>query len=149
MKRALAALVAGALFGVGLAIARMTDPTVVLGFLDIAGHFDPTLAFVMAGAVATTFVAFRVVLRRPNPLLATRFELPPVSPIDRALVVGAAIFGVGWGLAGYCPGPVLIAAARGIGSALVFVPAMIAGSLIHRAVAARFAAVDPVALSTE
>jgi uncharacterized membrane protein YedE/YeeE len=132
MKRALAALLAGALFGVGLAVSRMTDPTVVLGFLDLFGQFDPTLALVLAGAVITSWLAFRLVLRRGHPLLASDFQLPVATLVDRKLVLGAAIFGVGWGLAGYCPGPALVAMASAIDSALVFVPAMIVGSLVHR-----------------
>jgi uncharacterized protein len=135
MKRVLAALFSGAMFGSGLAIARMTDPTVVLGFLDLFGRFDPTLAFVMGGAVATTALAFHFVLRRNQPLFAADFQLPASKVVDQPLLLGAAIFGFGWGLAGYCPGPVLIAAASGVGSALVFVPCMIVGSLIHRVIA--------------
>ena len=128
----LAALAAGALFGVGLALSGMTDPRRVLGFLDVAGDFDPALAFVLAGAVATTGLLFRFVLKRDRPLLADRFRLPGRSDIDRPLVAGAALFGIGWGLAGYCPGPAL--AGLGVGSveALWFVPAMAAGTLAHR-----------------
>jgi hypothetical protein len=132
MKRALAALVSGVLFGVGLALSRMTDPTVVLGFLDLFGKFDPTLAFVLGGAVGTTVVAFHFVLRRNEPLFDSDFKLPMTQLVDRPLLLGAAIFGVGWGLAGYCPGPALVSAASGVGTAVLFVPAMLAGSLIHR-----------------
>ena len=132
MKLVLAALLAGALFGVGLALARMTDPTVVLGFLDFFGDFDPTLAFVLGGAVATTLIAFHFVLRRERPLLAPAFPQPVSRTVDRPLWLGAAIFGVGWGLAGYCPGPALVGAAGGVGTALVFLPFMILGSLAHR-----------------
>jgi uncharacterized membrane protein YedE/YeeE len=137
MTRMLAALGAGLLFGIGLALSRMTDPNVVLGFLDPFGAFDPTLLFVMAGAVATTLVAFRLVLRRGRPLLDAAFHVPTARAIDAPLLLGAAIFGVGWGIAGYCPGPVLASAARGIDTALVFVPAMIAGSLLQGFVSAR------------
>jgi uncharacterized membrane protein YedE/YeeE len=132
MKRLLAALLAGAMFGVGLALSRMTDPTVVLGFLDLAGAFDPTLAFVLAGAVATTLVSFRLVLRRDRPLFDDDFRLPTSTVVDRPLLLGAALFGVGWGLAGYCPGPVLVALAANVHTAWVFVPAMIVGSLLQR-----------------
>lgn len=132
MKRVLAALLSGVLFGVGLVLARMTDPTVVLGFLDIFGDFDPTLALVLGGAVATTVISFRLVLRRGQPLLAPDFQLPVAQVVDRALLLGAVIFGIGWGLAGYCPGPALVSAASGINTALLFVPAMIVGSLVHR-----------------
>jgi len=136
MKAVLAALLCGALFGVGLAIARMTDPTVVIGFLDIFGDFDPTLAFVLIGATMTAGVAFHFVTRRSRPLIAAEFKLPATRTIDLPLVLGAAIFGVGWGLAGYCPGPALVGAGGGVATALLFVPAMIAGSLAHRLVAA-------------
>jgi uncharacterized membrane protein YedE/YeeE len=138
----LAALLCGALFGAGLAIARMTDPTVILGFLDLFGRFDPTLLFVLGGAVGTTLVAFRFVLRRPQPLFADTFNLPLTQAIDRPLVAGAALFGVGWGLAGYCPGPALAALAAGVPSAVVFVPAMIAGSLLQRFISARGTALN-------
>lgn len=129
----LAALFSGALFGLGLAVSGMTDPRRVLGFLDIFGEFDPTLAFVLGGAVASTLVLFRLVLRR-RPVLAGRFELPALKHVDRRLLGGATLFGVGWGIAGYCPGPAL--AGLGIGSveALWFVPAMLAGLVLHRLV---------------
>ncbi|UBB24720.1 DUF6691 family protein [Pseudoxanthomonas beigongshangi] len=137
MKRWFAALLAGALFGAGLALSRMTDPNVVLGFLDVAGDFDPRLAFVLAGAVATTGVAFRLVLRRRRPLLADRFRLPLSRAIDRPLVIGALLFGIGWGLAGYCPGPALVGAAAGADSALIFIAAMLAGSAVQAMTARR------------
>jgi uncharacterized protein len=132
MKAAFAALLCGALFGIGLALARMTDPLVVLGFLDVFGDFDPTLAFVLLGATMTTAIAFHFVTRRARPIVATQFHLPATRTIDLPLVLGAAIFGVGWGLAGYCPGPALVGAGAGIGTALLFVPAMIAGSVVYR-----------------
>lgn len=125
-------MLAGILFGIGLVIGRMTDPAVVLGFLDIFGNFDPTLALVLAGATGTTVIAFRFVLRREHPVLADEFQLPASRQVDFPLLAGAAIFGAGWGLAGYCPGPALAGAAGGIGTALIFVPAMLAGSLLHR-----------------
>ena len=132
MKQIVAAAVAGAVFGVGLAVSRMTDPTVVLGFLDLAGAFDPTLVFVLGGAVGVTALAFRFILRQPRPLLAAQFYLPATNAIDRPLLVGAALFGVGWGLAGYCPGPALVSIAAGIDSAMVFGVAMLAGIALHR-----------------
>ena len=130
----MAALASGALFGIGLAMSGMTDPRRVLGFLDLFGDFDPTLLFVLGGAVMTTVVLFRFVLRRGSPVLASTFHLSNLRHIDRRLLGGAAIFGVGWGIAGYCPGPAL--AGLGIGSreALWFVPAMIIGMLRHRVV---------------
>lgn len=137
MKRGFAALLAGALFGAGLALSRMTDPNVVIGFLDVAGDFDPRLAFVLVGAVATTWLAFRLVLRRQRPLLEDRFRLPLSRAIDRPLVIGALLFGIGWGLAGYCPGPALVGAAAGVDSALIFVAAMLAGSALQAMTARR------------
>ena len=138
MKRySIAALAAGALFGLGLAMSGMTDARRVLGFLDLFGAFDPTLMFVLAGAVATTLLLFRLVLRRGSPVLADTFHVSNLRHVDRQLLGGAALFGIGWGIAGYCPGPAL--AGLGIGSveALWFVPAMAGGMLLHRVVARR------------
>ena len=134
MKFSIAALLSGALFGLGLAMSGMTDPRIVLGFLDVFGDFDPTLMFVLGGAVATTTLLFRFVLRRGSPVLADTFQLSNLKQVDRKLLGGAALFGIGWGIAGYCPGPAL--AGLGIGSveALWFIPAMLAGILLHRVV---------------
>ena len=135
MKRfSLAALLSGALFGLGLAMSGMTDARRVLGFLDLFGEFDPTLIFVLGGAVATTTVLFRFVLRRTKPVLADTFHLSSLKQLDRQLLGGAALFGIGWGIAGYCPGPAL--AGLGVGSveAFWFVPAMLAGIALHRIV---------------
>src|SRR5690606_38391094 len=120
----LIAIVTGALFAVGLAISGMTQPAKVVGFLDVFGNWDPTLAFVMGGAVAVHLVATRWILRRPAPVLDRQFRLPAASRIDPRLLVGGALFGVGWGLAGYCPGPALTAAAAGQSTTLVLVAAM-------------------------
>jgi hypothetical protein len=127
----LAALFSGALFGLGLAISGMTDRFVVLGFLDLSGDFNPQLAFVLASAVAVTAIAFRLVLRLPQPVLTAGFQLPAATAVDRQLLLGAAIFGVGWGLVGYCPGPALVGLAGGLRDAMIFVPAMLAGSFTH------------------
>jgi hypothetical protein len=129
-----AALASGALFGVGLAMSGMTDPRRVLGFLDVAGAFDPTLMFVLGGAVTTTLVLFRRVLRRDRPVLADAFQLSNLKHVDPKLLGGAALFGVGWGIAGYCPGPALANLGVGAIEALWFVPAMLAGMLLHRVV---------------
>ncbi|GGW33534.1 DUF6691 family protein [Vreelandella hamiltonii] len=102
-----AGYVAGLLFGLGLAISGMTDPARVLGFLDIAGAWDPTLMFVLGGAVCTTFVGYRLVFARGQPLLAGGFQMPTRQELDGKLLGGAALFGVGWGLSGYCPGPAI------------------------------------------
>jgi uncharacterized membrane protein YedE/YeeE len=134
MKRLVAsAFVAGSLFGLGLAVSGMTDPLRVLGFLDLFGQWDPTLLFVLGGAVATTALAFRWVLGRAQPVLADRFLVPDARAIDAPLLAGAAIFGIGWGLAGYCPGPALAGLGVLSREALWFVPAMVAGMLVHRA----------------
>jgi uncharacterized protein len=124
----LAAFASGALFGSGLAVSRMADRSVVLGFLDVAGAFDPTLLFVLAAAVAVTAVAFRFVLRQPSPAFADEFRLPTSRAVNGRLLGGAAMFGIGWGLAGFCPGPALVGAAAGLRDAWIFLPALLAGS---------------------
>ena len=129
-REVLAALGSGALFGAGLAVSTMTDRSVVLGFLDVFGAWDPTLAFVMGGAVAVTAIAFRLVLRRRTPALGGEFRVPTNDVIDGRLLAGAAMFGIGWGLAGFCPGPALVGAAAGLVDAWIFLPAMVAGSYI-------------------
>lgn len=131
-RMVLAALLSGALFGLGLAVSGMTDPLRILGFLDLFGDFDPSLLFVLGGAVITTMVLFRFVLRRPAPVLAARFQISDLRGVDRPLLVGAALFGIGWGLAGYCPGPALVSVGVLSTEALWFVPAMVAGMLLHR-----------------
>jgi hypothetical protein len=134
---ALIALAGGFLFAVGLAIAGMTQPSKVVGFLDVAGDWDPSLAFVMFGAVAVYMLGHRLVLRRDAPLLGSGFHLPTRRDIDPRLVIGSAIFGVGWGLAGYCPGPVIAALGSGLAVPLVFVAAMALGVLLHDALGKR------------
>jgi uncharacterized protein len=127
----------GALVGAGLAVSAMTDRQVVLGFLDVLGSWNPTLAFVMGGAVAVTAVSFRLIFKRPAPVLGGEFRLPRGDAIDGRLLTGAAIFGIGWGLAGFCPGPALVGAAAGLRDAWVFLPAMLAGSWIAGRLGAR------------
>lgn len=119
--------VAGALFGAGLLVSGMTDPAKVIGFLDVIGGWDPSLAFVMGGAVMVNMLAFRLIARRRDPWFDTKFHLPTRRDIDRPLVLGAALFGIGWGLGGLCPGPGLVAAASGSTAGLAFVAAMLAG----------------------
>lgn len=131
-RLSLAALLAGALFGLGLAMSGMTDPQRILGFLDVFGAFDPALLFVLGGAVTTTMVLFRFVLKRPAPVLAERFELSSLRSVDRPLLLGAAVFGIGWGVGGYCPGPALVGLGVASSEALWFVPAMLGGMLLHR-----------------
>jgi hypothetical protein len=125
--RAWIAFAAGLLFGLGLSLGGMTQPAVVLGFLDIFGAWDPRLVFVMAGAVLTTAIGYRLVLRRSRPLLAERFQWPTSRRIDVRLIGGAALFGIGWGIAGYCPGPALASLGAGAPALLVLVACMIAG----------------------
>lgn len=121
------AMLAGFVFAIGLGIGGMTRPSKVLGFLDLGGTWDPSLLFVMAGGVLVYAVGYRLVRRRSAPLLDTKFYVPAHAPIDRKLLIGAATFGVGWGLAGYCPGPALTAVATGTIPALTFAGAMLAG----------------------
>ncbi|TAK96130.1 MAG: YeeE/YedE family protein [Aquabacterium sp.] len=132
MLRWMTCLFAGALFGLGLAIAQMTNPLKVQNFLDVAGRWDPSLAFVMGSAVIITLAGFRLVLRRKAPLLGERFHLPTLVHIDRQLVLGSALFGIGWGLTGYCPGPALATLLSGNEEVYLFVPAMLLGGFLHR-----------------
>lgn len=135
MKKRLVPLAAGLLFAVGLAVSGMTQPAKVVGFLDVLGAWDPSLAFVMLGAVAVYLAAYRgIALKAHRPLFAERFSFPTRSDIDLPLLAGAAIFGVGWGLSGFCPGPALVSFGAGIGSARWFVPAALAGMALFNLV---------------
>jgi uncharacterized protein len=131
----------GLIFGLGLLVSGMADPAKVLNFLDVAaiaaGRWDPSLAFVMAGAVAVTFFGFKWILRRPRPLLAESFHLPSQQELDLRIFSGPAIFGVGWGLVGFCPGPALVALGFGSLASVIFVGAMFAGMAIARWLANR------------
>ena len=129
MKRALP-LVAGALFGAGVCISGMVRPSKVLGFLDVRGAWDATLLVVFAAALCVSVVAWQIVRRRPAPFLGGQFPGPPSPTIDAKLVGGAALFGLGWGLAGYCPGPALVALVSGVPGVVVFVATMIVGMMI-------------------
>ena len=126
---ALFAFVAGLVFGIGLLVSGMVNPAKVIGFLDLAGRWDPSLALVMAGAVAIGAVGFVIAGRRKTTVLGTPMLLPTTRTIDRRLVVGGTVFGVGWGLAGFCPGPALVALGTGHLKAVVFIAAMLAGML--------------------
>ena len=123
----LSSLLAGLVFGLGLIVSGMANPAKVLGFLDLAGRWDPSLAFVMAGAIAVGAIAFAVARTRTASLLDAPMKLPTDQRIDRRLLVGGLMFGVGWGIAGFCPGPALVALGMGHGKAVVFVGAMLAG----------------------
>jgi uncharacterized protein len=120
------AYVAGLLFAVGLGISGMTHPAKVLGFLDFTGDWDPSLALVMGGGVLVNLVFFQLALRRGAPLLATSFSLPPRTRVDGALVGGSVLFGIGWGLGGFCPGPAIVSAVTGAAPVVAFVVAMLA-----------------------
>ena len=124
------ALAAGLLFGIGLILSGMTDPGKVTGFLDLAGKWDPSLALVMAGAIAVSVIPFHLASRRSTALLGGPIRLPTRSDIDRRLVLGSLVFGAGWGLAGYCPGPALASLLSGSAKPVIFVAAMVAGMLI-------------------
>jgi len=120
----------GMLFALGLGIGGMTQPARIIGFLNVTGNWDPTLAFVMGGAVATTFVLFPLILKRRAPILDERFAMPERNYVDAPLIGGAALFGVGWGLSGYCPGPALVSLVTGASPVLVFVAFMAIGLAI-------------------
>ena len=125
------ALIAGILFGLGLTLSGMSDPAKVLGFLNIAGDWVPDLIFVMGGAVVVTLIFTPLVVKRARPLLADSFSLPTTKTLDKRLVSGAVLFGVGWGLSGYCPGPAVVSLLYGYESTIVFCLAMLAGMSIE------------------
>ncbi len=130
--RNMAALGAGVLFGLGLAISQMVNPAKVLAFLDVGGNWDPSLALVMGGALAVTGVAFRLVLKRPRPMFGDAFAVPTRGDVDGRLVGGAIVFGVGWGLIGLCPGPAMASIAYGMAESVYFLGAMLAGMAAAR-----------------
>jgi uncharacterized protein len=130
MMQVLMALIVGLVFGIGLISAGMTNPAKVQGFLDLAGNWDPSLAFVMGGAVLVGLVAFRFAGKRERSLLGEAMRLPTATRIDRRLVLGGLAFGAGWGLAGFCPGPALASLATGGAKALLFTGAMLAGMIV-------------------
>lgn len=133
MKSTLVAFGAGLVFGAGLLISGMTQPAKVLGFLNLLGDWDPSLAFVMLGAIGVHFVAYRIVPRLGRPLFAERWGIPSRRDIDGRLLLGAALFGAGWGLGGYCPGPALTSAVTGASTTLLFTGAMLAGMWAYTA----------------
>lgn len=129
--RELMALSSGLVFGLGLILGGMTDPGKVKGFLDVAGAWDPSLALVMGGAIAVGVFAFAAARRRSRSWSGDRMDIPTNRVIDARLIAGGVLFGVGWGLGGFCPGPALVAMSAGLGSAAVFVIAMLAGMVLH------------------
>ncbi|MGA9382845.1 MAG: DUF6691 family protein [Phormidium sp.] len=132
MQEKMTILLSGLLFGLGLGFSQMIDRDRVLGFLDVTGIWDPTLLFVLGGAVTVTVITFRFVLRRSQPILANEFHLPTKKDIDKPLVIGAVMFGIGWGIAGYCPGPGITALVLGIWNPILFMAAFIVGSLAYK-----------------
>lgn len=125
--RLIASYIIGLIFGIGISISGMANPAKVLNFFDIAGTWDPSLIFVMGGAVVVTFIGYRVVLKRPAPMLEAKFQLPTRRDLDLPLIGGAAVFGIGWGIAGFCPGGALPALGTGRTEVFVFVAALLAG----------------------
>ena len=143
IRAVLIALLSGVLFGAGLAVSGMADPARVRGFLDLLGHWDPTLAFVMGGAVVVMALAWLMKVRTQKPLVADAYVLPLTAAIDARLIAGAATFGIGWGVSGLCPGPAIADLAIAPRSAALFVASMLVGMLLHR-IASRRA--PPIAL---
>jgi uncharacterized protein len=139
----LIAFAAGLLFGLGLILSGMTDPGKIIGFLDLAGAWDPSLGLVMFGAVLVGAFAFAVARKRTTSFLGSAMQLPRREDIDGRLVIGSSVFGIGWGLAGFCPGPALVAAGAGHLQAIVFVLSMFAGMALHE-LSSRPAAPTPV-----
>ena len=131
----LSALIAGLVFGLGLVISGMANPAKVLNFLDLAGNWDPSLAFVMGGAIAVALPGYKLVGRRLRPLFADAFQMPSRDDVDARLLTGAGTFGIGWGLGGFCPGPAIAAVPLMAQGTLIFVPAMLVGMWIARFVA--------------
>lgn len=127
MNKHIAAFIVGVIFGIGLTIAQMVNPAKVLAFLDLAGNWDPSLAFVMGGGAGVAAIGYRLVWRRPKPLFAEMFQVPTRKDIDARLLIGAGLFGIGWGIGGLCPGPAIASLALGYQEAILFTAAMIAG----------------------
>ena len=138
MGKLFSALASGVVFGLGMAISGMTNTDRIQDFLDLAGHWDPTLAFVMGGGLMVTFVGYKFVLRNPAPLFADSFSIPNKTDIDKALLVGATMFGTGWALVGYCPGPAIAGLSYGYATTFLFVGFMLAGLLLAKPLARFF-----------
>jgi uncharacterized membrane protein YedE/YeeE len=135
--RFLSAWAIGLIFGLGISVSGMANPAKVLNFFDIAGPWDPSLAFVMGGALVTTYLGYRLIFRRPAPVLDTSFHLPAARAVDASLIGGSAVFGIGWGISGFCPGGVLPALGTGVLDVFAFVAALVAGLVIARTVQTR------------
>jgi len=142
MKRCVIAFLSGLVFGIGLIVSQMSNPAKVIGFLDITGSWDPSLALVMAGALAVFGAVYWSIRGRRAPLVAAQFVVPTEARIDRPLLAGSLIFGVGWGLSGFCPGPAIVSTTFGNALVWVFVVAMIAGMLLYRFLSGRSVMTD-------
>lgn len=132
MKLPLSTFLAGLIFGLGLTISQMVNPEKVISFLDITGDWDPSLAFVMGGALLTTFFGYRFVLKKPSPLFSEKFRLPTRRDIDKPLIIGASLFGVGWGLVGLCPGPALANLTFAGQNGIIFIMSMLLSVIVFR-----------------
>jgi uncharacterized membrane protein YedE/YeeE len=132
MSRVLISLLCGLIFGLGLIISQMSNPAKVIGFLDISGQWDPSLAFVMGGAVVVFSIAYRIALRRHVPLFDKSFLVPEKTRLDKPLIIGSLVFGIGWGFAGLCPGPAIVSSGFGDPRVWAFVVAMLAGIVLVR-----------------
>ncbi|MCK5871750.1 MAG: YeeE/YedE family protein [Methylococcales bacterium] len=131
MKKNLIALVSGLIFGIGLAFSKMIDPNKVLNFLDVTGNWDPSLAFVMIGALLVTTSCFYFIMKRKSPVLENKFRLPTRTDINTPLIMGAMLFGIGWGLAGFCPGPAIASLGLDLLDPVIFVGAMVSGAWLQ------------------
>lgn len=136
MTKIIFGFISGLIFGLGLVISGMSNPAKVLNFLDLFGTFDPSLLFVMGGAIGVVFVGYKLVLRREQPILGDLFQIPTRKDIDKNLVIGAAFFGIGWGIGGFCPGPALTAIFLGSEGILYFLPAMLVGLIATKLIKA-------------
>ena len=137
MKQGLVALIVGLLFGLGLTVSGMTQPLKVVAFLDVFGDWDPSLAFVMMGAIGVHFIAYRLQKKQTSPFLADDFYLPGKTSIDWKLITGSVLFGIGWGIGGYCPGPGIASLVSFESDVFIFVAAMTAGMFLHKVVFAK------------
>ncbi|HNI61018.1 MAG TPA: YeeE/YedE family protein [Pseudomonadota bacterium] len=131
-KRGVTSLLLGFLFGTGLLVSGMTNPQKVQDFLDFTGTWDPSLSLVLGGALLVSLISFPLIVKREKPVLGQKFHLPTAKDIDAKLVIGAALFGTGWGLSGFCPGPAMVSLSTGSTSAMIFVVAMLLGMALHR-----------------
>lgn len=138
MKNSLAALVVGFIFGIGLGLSGMTQPQKVVGFLDLFGKWDPSLIFVMIGAIIVHFITYRIIRKRNSPLLSTKWHVPTKKEITPALIIGAFIFGIGWALGGFCPGPAITSVADFQASSMIFVISMLLGMFIFKLIDKKF-----------